>query len=510
MMKATIQKMLLLHLVLLSLTGCETIAYIQSKVAPATRESPQKIIQDNKIATAWQANLPHGGQLSHLQQFWAQYDDPLLLELISAAQKESATIAAANTRIAEARATRVETNANVLPMLDANGSATRAKQAGFGFGGASGGGGQANAGAGGGAGTSSGSIIDTYTGELKASWEIDILGANKVLMAAAERREKASQSAWHDARVSVAAEVATAYFNQRFCRLQAELYASDAQSKNETARLTEISYQAGFSAKGALVLAQASAADAAQQLNAQQAQCEVGIKELVALTNWDEAHVRHQLAASPFKLDSKQDLFAITEIPAEVIAQRPDIDNAEADLISAVADIKSAQVARLPRITLNGSIGWQRFSATGFTSNGEVWSLGPLSITLPLFDGGKRKAKLDAAEIKYDEQAANYRSKVRVAVKEVETALVNLHSTQSRATDIAAAIQAYQAAFVAMEHQYKAGFASLIDLEQTRRNALQAQMTQFNVWQARNNAWVQLYRAAGGGWQGVQEPTITQ
>ena len=507
-MKTTTKKMLLLHLVLFSLTGCETIAYIQSKVAPATRESPQKIIQDNKIANAWQANLPHGGQLNNLQQFWAQYDDPLLLKLITAAQKESATIAAASTRIAEARATRIETNANVLPMLDANGSATRAKQAGFGFGG----GGQANAGAGGvgGAGTSSGTIINTYTGELKASWEIDILGANKVLMAAAERREKASQSAWHDARVSVAAEVATAYFNQRFCGLQAELYALDMQSKNETARLTEISYQAGFSAKGALVLAQASAADAAQQLNAQQAQCEVGIKELVALTNWDEAQVRQQLAATPFKLDSKQDLFAISEIPAAVIAQRPDIDQAEADLISAVADIKSAQVARLPRITLNGSIGWQRFSATGFTSNGEVWSLGPLSITLPLFDGGKRKAKLDAAEIKYDEQAANYRSKVRVAVKEVETALVNLHSTQSRTNDVAAAIQGYQAAFIAMEHQYKAGFASLIDLEQTRRNALQAQITQLNVWQARNNAWVQLYRAAGGGWQNAQIPTSAQ
>jgi len=503
-MKTTIQKKLLLHLMLFSLTGCETIAYIQSKVAPTTRENPQKIIQDNKVANTWQANLPHGGQLNNLQQFWAQYDDPLLLELITAAQKESATIAAASTRIAEARATRIETNANVLPMLDANGSATRAKQAAFGFGG-----GQANAGVFGvgAAGTSFGSIINTYTGELKASWEIDILGSNKVLMAAAERREKASQSAWHDARVSVAAEVATAYFNQRFCGLQAELFALDAQSKNETVRLTDITFQAGFSAKGALVLAQASAADAAQQLNAQQAQCEVGIKQLVALTNLDETQVRQQLAATLFKLDSKKDLFAITEIPAKVIAQRPDIDNAEADLINALADIKSAQVARIPRITLDGSIGWQRFSSTGFTSNGEVWSLGPLAITLPLFDGGKRKAKLETAEIKYDEQAANYRSKVRVAVKEVESALVDLHSSQSRANDLAAAIQGYQAAFIAMEHQYKAGFASLIDVEQTRRNALQAQITQLNVWQARNNAWVQLYRAAGGGWHSTQLPT---
>jgi outer membrane protein, multidrug efflux system len=258
------------------------------------------------------------------------------------------------------------------------------------------------------------------------------------------------------------------------------------------------------------MLAQASAADAAQQLKAKQAQCDIGVKELVALTSWDESTLRQQLAESPFKLDSAKDFFSIDEIPAHVIAQRPDIDMAGADLVTAVADIKAAQVARIPRITLNGSIGWQRFSTAGFTSNGETWSLGPLSITLPLFDGGKRKAKLESTEVKYAEQAANYRSKVRVAVKEVETALVNLHSAQNRAPDIEAAIKAYQAAFVATEHKYQAGFVSLIELEEARRNALQAQINQVNVLQARNNAWVSLYRAAGGGWQPVDANTLSK
>jgi NodT family efflux transporter outer membrane factor (OMF) lipoprotein len=375
----------------------------------------------------------------------------------------------------------VATAANVLPTLDANVSGTRSQQAGgqSGF----------NTGA-----------TDTYQASIQAAWEIDILGANKVLMAAATRREQASQSAWHDARVSVAAEVATAYFNQRFCVMQTALYAVDVSSKAETARLTAIAHQAGFSALGTLTLARASLADAAQQLKAQQAQCDIGVKALVALTNWEESALRLKLTETPFKLNNQAHLFAIAEVPANVIAQRPDIDQAESELVIAMADVKTAQVARLPRVSLSGSIGWQRLTTVGFESNGETWSLGPLTITLPLFDGGKRKADQALAETKYEEQAMVYQSKVRAAVQEVETALVNLHSTQQRVVDLETAIQQYQQALQATEHRYHAGFANLIEVEESRRYALQAQLNQVSLQQSRNNAWISLYRAVGGGW----------
>lgn len=458
------------------LSGCGTFALLQYKF------NPQATVEQTKIASAWQATLPHGGRLEHLQHFWAQYEDALLLELIASAQQVSANMATANTRIADARAKRITTQANVLPTLDANVSATRSQQAG------------------GQSGFSSGTT-DSYQASVQAAWEIDILGANKVLMAAAERREQASKSAWHDARVSVAAEVATSYFNQRFCVMQTALYAADASSKTETARLTSIAYQAGFSALGTLTLAQASMADATQQLKAQQAQCDVGIKELVALTNMEEAVLRQKLTQSPFKLNNQAHLFAVTEVPANVIAQRPDIDQAESELVLAMADVKSAQVARLPRVSLSGSIGWQRFTSAAFVSNGETWSLGPLTITLPLFDGGKRKANQALAEVKYEEQAMLYRSKVRTAVQEVETALVNLQSTQLRAPDLDTAIGQYQQALLATEHRYRAGFANLIEVEESRRYALQAQLNQVSLRQARNNAWISLYRAVGGGWQ---------
>lgn len=463
------------------LSGCSTLDLLQSKLSPLT-PNPKKTVQESKVANAWNAALPHGGSLENLSNFWGQYEDPLLLELIASAQQVSATIATANTRIADARTKRITTRASVLPTLDANVSATRSQQAG----------GQSGFNVG---------TTDSYLASVQAAWEIDILGANKVLMAAAERREQASKSAWHDARVSVAAEVATSYFNQRFCEMQTALYAADAKSKSETVRLTEIAFKAGFSAQGTLTLAQASMADAKQQLKSQQAQCDVSLKELVALTGWEEALLRQKLMQSPFKLNNQAHFFSILEVPASVIAQRPDIDQAESELVLAMADVKSAQVARLPRVSLSGSIGWQRFTSAGFTSNGETWSIGPLTITLPLFDGGKRKANQALAEVKYEEQAMLYRSKLRTAIQEIETALINLQSTQLRAADLEAAIYQYQQALVATEHRYKAGFANLIEVEESRRYALQAELNQVSLRQARNNAWINLYRAVGGGWQ---------
>lgn len=486
----------LAFLISTQLTACASLDFLSLDTIKR-QFSPQQTIANSKVAPTWQATLPHGGEVQNLQNFWAQFDDALLLKLIEAAQSESASIASARARIAQARATRVTANASLLPSLDASFSASRSLQQG-GVGGTSGI--QQSQAGNASAGGSTASAFNSYQLAAQAAWELDLFGANSALFDAAKRSEEASQSAWHQARVSVAAEVATSYFNQRYCQAQLALNVADAKSRAETARITKISVDAGFAAKGELSLAEASAADSAQQVKAQQAQCDLGIKELVALTNWDEPTLIEQLASTPFK-NSDKAMFSIAEIPAQVIAQRPDIDNAEAELITAAANIKSAQAERLPKVSLNGSIGWMRLSGSGFKMEGETWSIGPVSITLPIFDAGKRKANADSAVAKYEEAAANYRSQVRVAIKEVESALVTLHSSAARQDDIAQAIAGYEAAYQATETKVSAGFANLLELEESRRYALQAKTNQISLLKERNAAWISLYRAAGGGWQ---------
>ena len=479
------------------------------------KKTPESMIKETKLPANWQAPLPHDGKVEKLGEFWQQFNDALLIELIDSAQQVSPNIAAAKTRIAQARSARINQLGVSRPTLDANFSTQRALQqpqikstgnnnvadvnGSVGVGGVSGGG------AGGGfAGGFGSSPINTTQIGLQSVWEIDLFGVNKTQVKSAIKNENAAQAQWHDARVAVAAELATSYLNLRFCNAQANILANDLVSRTETARITAISIKAGFTPPASQFLADASVRDTTQQLNAQQASCDVMIKELVALTDVAEPALRDKLNKQNFNIADIQNKYAIDAIPAQTLAQRPDIINAEAELIAAAAQVQRNLATRLPSVSLNGSIGYMWLSGVGFSGNGRVWSLGPLSITLPIFDSGKRKGEIDSAQASYDEAAANYRNKLRVAVKEVETALIDLHSTEARHEDLQLALNGYQASFKATQAKVKAGFANLLELEESRRLALQTEINLVNMLQTRTNAWVTLYSAAGGDWQASQ------
>ena len=504
----------------LLLTGCAFLDALKLK------QTPENIIKESKLPANWQAPRPHDGKVEKLGEFWQQFNDALLLELIDSAQAVSPNIAAAKTRIAQARSARINQIGVSRPTLDANFSTLRAVQqpeikttsnnnaadnlgVGGGVAGVGGntggvgtipGGGAGFAGGGFAGGFGSGAINNTQIG-LQSAWEIDLFGVNKALLDSANKTELASQALWHDARVAVAAELATSYLNLRFCDAQAAILANDLISRTETARITAIAIKAGFTPPASQYLADASVRDTAQQLTAQQANCDKTIKELVALTDITEANLRAKFAKQNFDVKNMQNKVQIDAIPALTLAQRPDIINAEAQLIAAAAQVQRNLATRLPRVSLNGSIGYMWLSGVGFSGNGRVWSLGPLSITLPIFDSGKRKGETDSAQASYDEAAVNYRNLLRVAVKEVETALVDLHSTFARHDDLQLALIGYQASFKATQAKVKAGFANSLELEESRRLALQTEINLVNMLQIRSNAWVSLYRAAGGDWQ---------
>lgn len=490
MLKSLIKPIIFLTAVNL-LTSCALLNDIKqikaAKVTPPIAELPKN----------WVAQLPHQGSLTGLNQFWSQYDDALLLSLISAAENESVDLASAKTRIMQARSNRTIASAALLPNLSATSSSSvsveqpfpkykNAKQF-----------------------NPIQSRGPSYSNQigLQSSWELDLLGENAAELEASRANFLSAESSWHVARVSLAAEVATSYFDYQFCQQQLVITKADAASRHETARLTDISVKAGFTDEGLGHLAHASDASAQQQVLLQQATCDLTIKELVALTNIAETDLQQKIQSkiqqnTAPKLDDKtnSDLFSINELPAQVIAQRPDIYMAEQDAIAAIANLKSSQLDRYPTITLNGSIGLLRLTNNSYTSKGSIWSLGPLSITLPIFDGGTAQANIDVKTVELDEKLTTYRSKVRAAVKEVEQALVNLDSTEKRVKSAHATAASYKAAFTATAIKYKSGFANIIELEETRRSSLQADSNIVSLTKERNNAWISLYRAAGGGW----------
>ena len=150
--------------------------------------------------------------------------------------------------------------------------------------------------------------------------------------------------------------------------------------------------------------------------------------------------------------------------------------------------------------------------AANFRTGGEniqldTWTVGPLALTVPIFDGGRRRANVDAAKARYELAAINYQASARKAVREVEEALVNLDSTAARSDDARTALDGYRTAFVAAEDRYKNGLASLLELEDARRTRLAAENAVVSLQRERSSAWVALYRAAGGGWNASQVAT---
>ena len=437
------------------------------------------------------STLPHQGTLVELNQWWQNLGDPLLVELISSTQAVSPTITAAASRLQQARSTSVAAGAALLPSAGLAASSTRSMNP-----------------------LSVPALSTVSQVGVQARWELDLFGGNRAARDAALARVDGSTAMWHEARVSVAAEVATTYLNFRTCEQLLAVAQADLASRSETSRLTGLTADAGFTAPANAALARASAAQGQNTLSLQNMQCEMAIKVLVALTAFPEPVLRKKLDVAGVFLDkSATKLIANSEniqapalplvpsVPAQLLLQRPDVFAAERELAAASGDVGSAQAARYPRLSLSGSIAAARLVTGGVSVDGNTWSIGPLSLTLPLFDGGRLAANVDAAQARYDDAAASYRAKVRSAVREVEEALLNLQSTAERNDAAKIATEGYSAAFNASEARYKSGLGSLADLEDTRRTALAAKTALLNLQRERSAAWIALYRATGGGWQ---------
>lgn len=430
---------------------------------------------DLRLPSQWQAPLPHEGNPARITEWWSQFDDPLLAKLIEYAEHDSPDLAQALARIEQSRASATAARSGLWPALTASAQARRS--------------------GGDGVMTQSQRLASA---SLDASWEIDLFGANRRGSEAAEARLEGAQAAWHNARVSLAAEVAQTYLGLRTCEALLADAERDLDSRRITEQLTLKKSSAGFSSPADDALAQASAAEAANRVLSQRVECDISIKSLVFLTGQAESELRANLQTRRGLLPFPRNL-EVEALPANVIAHRPDVAASERAVAAASADIGGAEAARYPRLSLSGTIGPQFLNVDGNKQQGSVWSFGP-ALDLPIFDAGRRAANADAARVRYAEALAAYRGRVRQAIREVEQSLVRLGSATQQEDEARSAAQGYNKAFQAAEARWQAGLGSQLELEELRRMALAARSTEINVKSASIAAWIGLYRAVGGGW----------
>lgn len=336
---------------------------------------------------------------------------------------------------------------------------------------------------------------------LSMSYEVDLWGRIGADVRGARAGYQASRFDYETLRIATASTLASTYFQmlvtierlalarENLAIAERVLGVVEARFRNGVATPLEVSQQT------TAVLAQRTAL---VPLETQQRQLAAALALL--------------LGEIPQGFDASGESFAQLTVPAvtpglpsQLLERRPDIASAEEGLVSAAASVHSARTAILPSISLSGSGGVSSAELLSLTDPATSLSAA-LSMGLTLFDGGRRNAAIETARSRQRVAVETYASAVRTALKEVDDALgnadVGVRQEQSQQETVAQAQRSLELA----ELRYREGADDLLSVLDSQRTLFQAQDSLIQLRLARLNAALSLYRALGGGWEGVSPP----
>lgn len=433
------------------------------------------------VPAAWHATLPHTGDVVALSRWWTQFDDPALTRLIEAAEHTSPSVELAVARIRAARASVTISRGGLLPALSGSGSILRTDT-------------KTSVG---GSDTTTDTTTKLASGD--AAWEIDLFGGNRRSLEGSKARLSSTEAGWHDARISLAADVANAYVTARAYQGLLQLFEQELASRQSTEKLTAIMIREGLAPSANAYATEAATAASASALENQRGVYARLLNGLVVLTGLPYGEVE-TIVGSGAALIPQTKVGAGFALPVSIVAQRPDVRASEFQLAAASADIGVAVADLLPSLTLVGSIGINASRTSGATVTTRTWSYGP-SLSVPLFMGGRAVARVEATRAAYDLALAAYRATVLRAVQDIEDSLSRVETVGRRREHAEKAAKNYAAYLAAISESYRLGKSSLLELELARLQSLGSQQSLITVELERAQAWIALYKAAGGGWE---------
>jgi NodT family efflux transporter outer membrane factor (OMF) lipoprotein len=453
----------------LSLAGCVNYAGIKT----------DKQIEQPQNLEATQSVPSQGGQWPAID--WPQqFGDPQLPQLIDEALAGNPTIAQAQARIAKASSYIESSRAGLYPKANAQYSWSREL-------------------------FSANSIYPppfggTWYSEnnvlASASWDLDLWGKNHARLDMAVSQQKAAEAEMEQARVTLAASVAQTY-NQL-----ALLYALRDVAKREIANRTDVGriangrVTAGLDTNVEIRTAEGNIATSQTNLSELDGQITTTRYQLGALLG--KGPDRGLQIANPV-LDLRIDVKLPDNVPADLIARRPDIVAARWQVEAATADIKEAQAEFFPDINLTAAAGFDAFGWGRFLTNSSRQLSASPAIHLPIFDAGALRAQLKGRNADFDLDVANYNQALINALSEVATQISSIRSVDQQTSDaeraLAASTNAYQLAVI----RYKAGLSQQLLVLTADNNRLANEQTVVTLKMKRRDLQFGLIKALGGG-----------
>lgn len=431
------------------------------------------------------------------QAWWKQFHDATLDDLVERALANNANVQIAMLRVAQSRVLRNADSGALWPNVNAKAGYQRERQSEVG---------------------TATRMIDliapagnreqivsllaepfsVYQAGFDVGWELDLWGRLRRTIEADDANVRSSEQDLRDAQLSLIGEVVRGYLELRGAQDQLRIATADAAASADLVELTEYRVKGGLVDQLDLATQRARLADARSslpQLKQQEVQL---LSALAVLLNQPPGSLDAQLVAAPptFTLPPA----VAGGVPSEVARRRPDIQRAEAQLHAATAEIGVAVADLYPRFTLTGSFLQESLHPSDVGEWGaRQWSIGP-SISLPIFDGGRRRAVVQVRKLDQQQAAVTYQQTVLRAWHEIETALSGYGAEQEHNRELSTALAASRDAYDIARIRYDHGMINYLAELEARRTLLQTERaySQSNI--QLGTQLVAVYKALGGGW----------
>jgi NodT family efflux transporter outer membrane factor (OMF) lipoprotein len=415
--------------------------------------------------------------------WWMVYESPEIDALEKQLIAGNPTLAAALANYAQAKALNDQARAGLFPSIGLNAGVARARES-------------ANAPL---IGPTTPRYYDDNNLGGSVSYEVDLWGQIRNQVAVAKANAQASEADLENARLSLLAQLVDDYVQLRSLDRENAILGDTVKNYDHALRLTEQRHGAGIAAGLDVSQAQTqldSARAQAAQILAQRAVIEHAIAALIGVS-------ASTFSIQPAVVDIKLPHIPVG-VPTTLLERRPDIAGAQRRMIAANANIGVARAAYFPSLTLNGQGGFESNAFSNWlTAPSSYWAIGPNAL-LSLFDGGLRRAQVAQARAEFDESAANYRSTVITAFKQVEDSLADLNHFNDAAREEKAAVDSAQRTLDLSLVLYKEGAIDYLTVVTSQTELLQAQLQALTLETLQLRASVDLVRALGGGWQDTQ------
>jgi len=408
--------------------------------------------------------------------WWQVFQDPQLQELIRTALKQNYNLQIATERINAARAQLVVTRSNLFPQVQGNGNFSGGKESTF------------------------QTKFNFLTLTADAAFQLDLFGKLRRATEASRAQLLATEDAKQTVVLTLVSDVASDYFALRALDLQLEITQGTVEAQEDAVRLTNLRLNHGVATKLDVLQAQ-QVLDTANaeipDLERQVAQEENAIS--ILLGNYPQAIQRGKpLVEQPLPPEVPPGL------PSTLMERRPDIREAEQNLVAANAEIGVAKAEFFPQISLTGSGGgaFGRSSAFSSLMSSQIatWSYGA-QVSQPIFTGGALRGNLRLAEAQHQQALIAYKQAIQQAFTDVSDGLIGYQKFHEVRVRQEASVADLQESVRLSNMRYKGGTTTYLEVLDGQRSLFSAELTLAQARGSEYQSLVQLYRALGGGWQ---------